>query len=149
MKSRLAVPLVPLAPPTPSPQAVVSPDPGFSGFRGLTHYDQRFAGTGTYANTQFTLEPPDQGLCAGNGFVMEAVNAAVAVYSPSGTRQSGPTALSQFFGLAPEFVRPSGPFLRVAKVAQADANQAKPLVWSEAMQLRIVHRHCRAIKPIG
>jgi len=31
----------------------------------------------------------------------------------------------------------------------ADANQAKPLVWSEAMQLRIVHRHCRAIKPIG
>ena len=110
MKSRLAVPLVPLAPPTPSPQAVVSPDPGFSGFRGLTHYDQRFAGTGTYANTQFTLEPPDQGLCAGNGFVMEAVNAAVAVYSPSGTRLSGPTALSQFYGLAPEVVRPNGPY---------------------------------------
>ena len=42
-----------------------------------------------------------------------------------------------------------GRILRVAKVAQADANQAKPLVWSEAMQLRIVHRHCRAIKPIG
>ena len=42
-----------------------------------------------------------------------------------------------------------GHILRVAKVAQADANQAKPLVWSEAMQLRIVHRHCRAIKPIG
>ncbi len=42
--------------------------------------------------------------------------------------------------------RLSGPILRVAKVAQADANQAKPLVWSEAMQLRIVHRHCRAIK---
>jgi hypothetical protein len=45
--------------------------------------------------------------------------------------------------------RLSGPILRVAKVAHADANQAKPLVWSEAMQLRIVHRHCRAIKPIG
>ena len=45
--------------------------------------------------------------------------------------------------------RLSGPILRVAKVAQADANQAKPLVWSEAMQLRIVHRQCRAIKPIG
>jgi len=45
--------------------------------------------------------------------------------------------------------RLSGPVLRVAKVPHSDANQAKPLVWSEAMQLRIVHRHCRAIKPIG
>ena len=45
--------------------------------------------------------------------------------------------------------RLSGPILRVAKIAQADANQAKPLVWSEAMQLRILHRHRRAKKPIG
>jgi hypothetical protein len=45
--------------------------------------------------------------------------------------------------------RLSGPILRVAKVPHADANQAKLLVWSEAMQLRIVHRRCRAIKPIG
>ena len=45
--------------------------------------------------------------------------------------------------------RLSGPILRVAKVPHADANRAKPLVRSEAMQLRIVHRHCRAIKPIG
>jgi len=45
--------------------------------------------------------------------------------------------------------RPSGPILRVARIAQADANQAKPLVRSEAMQLRIVHRHGQAIKPIG
>ena len=42
--------------------------------------------------------------------------------------------------------RLSGPILRVAKVPHADANQAKPLVRSEAMQLRILHRHCRAIK---
>jgi hypothetical protein len=88
----------------------VNPDPGFSGFPGLTHYDQRFAGTGSYTNTQFSLEPPDQGLCVGNGFVMEAVNVALAVYNPSGTRLSGPTALNQFYGLAPEVVRPSGPF---------------------------------------
>ena len=45
--------------------------------------------------------------------------------------------------------RLSGPILRVAEVAHPDANQAKPLVWSEAMQLRIVRRHCRAIRPIG
>jgi len=110
MKSGPVVPLVALAPPMPSPQAVVNPDPGFSGFPGLTHYDQRFAGTGSYTNTQFSLEPPDQGLCVGNGFVMEAVNVALAVYNPSGTRLSGPTALNQFYGLAPEVVRPSGPF---------------------------------------
>jgi transposase len=42
--------------------------------------------------------------------------------------------------------RPSGPILRVAKVAQRDANQAKPVVGSEAMELRILHPHCRAIK---
>jgi hypothetical protein len=42
--------------------------------------------------------------------------------------------------------RLSGPILRVAKVAQGDANQAKPLVRSEAMQVRILHRNCRAIK---
>jgi len=45
--------------------------------------------------------------------------------------------------------RLSRPILRVAKVAQTDGYQAKPLARSEAMQLRIVHRHCRAIKPIG
>jgi hypothetical protein len=45
--------------------------------------------------------------------------------------------------------RLSGPILGVARVSHADANQAKPLVWSEAMHLRIVHRRCRATKPIG
>src|SRR5438874_10562023 len=110
MTSGPAVPLVPLAPPMPSPQAVVNPDPGFSGFPGLTHYDQRSANSGN----QVSLEPPDQGLCVGNGFVMEAVNLALAVYNSSGTRVSGPTALSPFFGLPPVIDRSTGvrgPFL--------------------------------------
>jgi len=47
---------------------------------GLTHRDQRFAGTGSYANTQFSTEPPDEGLAVGNGFVLQTVNAALAVY---------------------------------------------------------------------
>jgi len=110
MKNRLAATLASVSIPTPRGQAVVGPDPGFSGFRGLTHVDQRFAGTGVYTNTQFSLEPPDEGLCVGNGFVVEAVNNALAVYGTSGTRLSGPTALNQFFRLAPEFVRPNGPF---------------------------------------
>ena len=30
---------------------------------------------------QFSLEPPDQGLCAGNGFVIETVNDVIQVYN--------------------------------------------------------------------
>ena len=94
--------------PTVRGRRVVAPDPGFSGFAGLTHLDQRNAGTGVYAGTQFSLEPPDQALCVGNGFVMEAVNNALSVYTTFGGIASGPTALSQFFGLAPEIVRSLG-----------------------------------------
>ena len=86
-----------------TPIALVNP--GFSGFDALDHRDQRFAGTGAFTNTQFSLEPPDQGLCVGNGFVMEVINTALAVYRPDGTLVAGPTALNQFFGLAPEIIR--------------------------------------------
>lgn len=96
---------VPATIPTPDPQSVVGPGPGFFGFPGLNHFDQRFAGTGAYTNTQLSLEPPDQGLCVGDGAVMEVINNALAVYDFTGTRVAGPVALSQFFGLAPEVIR--------------------------------------------
>ncbi|MEO3936404.1 hypothetical protein V3N99_06555 [Dermatophilaceae bacterium Soc4.6] len=51
-----------------------------SSFEGLNLYQQRFARGGN----QFTVEPPDQALCVGNGFVLEAVNDVLNVYSPSG-----------------------------------------------------------------
>ena len=54
---------------------------GTTHFGGLNHFDQRTAGTGAYANTQFNLEPPDQGLCVGKGFVVETVNTAIRVRS--------------------------------------------------------------------
>jgi len=96
----------PLTFPTPSPQAISSPASGFFGFAGISHRDQRLAGTGIYANTQFSLEPPDQGLAAGNGFILEAVNDALAVFSQAtGTRLVGPTPLNQFFSLAPGVIR--------------------------------------------
>src|SRR5215472_14492100 len=47
------------------------------GFEGLNHYQSRY----TRGGNQFSLEPPDQGLCAGNGFVVETVNDALNVYS--------------------------------------------------------------------
>jgi hypothetical protein len=80
-------------------------------FNGLTHRDQRFAGTGVYANTQFSTEPPDEGLAIGNGFVLQTVNAALAVYDANtGTLRQGPTALNQFFRLKPEINRSRGSY---------------------------------------
>jgi len=84
---------------------VLGPGSGFFGFDGLSHYDQRFAGTGVYANTQYSLEPPDQALAVGNGYVLEAINNALAVYKTDGTRVVAPTPINQFFGLAPEIIR--------------------------------------------
>ncbi len=78
----------------------------FFSFLGLTHRDQRLSGTGIYANTQFNIEPPDQGLAVGNAFVVEPVNDVLAVYSAAdGSLLSGPEPLNQFFGLPPAIVR--------------------------------------------
>jgi hypothetical protein len=51
------------------------------GFEGLNLFQQRYARGGN----QFTVEPPDQGLCVGNGYVVEAVNDVLNVYDSSGT----------------------------------------------------------------
>ena len=49
-------------------------------FEGLNHYQQRYARAGN----QFSVEPPDQALCVGNGFVVEAVNDVLNVFNTSG-----------------------------------------------------------------
>ena len=49
-------------------------------FEGLNLFQQRYARRGN----QFTVEPPDQGLCVGNGYVVEAVNDVVNVFNFSG-----------------------------------------------------------------
>jgi hypothetical protein len=77
---------------------------------GLTHYDQRNAGTGAFANTQFSLEPPDQGICVGNGYLLETVNTVLRVKNAStGANVTNVIPINQFFGLAPEIVRPPNP----------------------------------------
>jgi hypothetical protein len=85
-------------------------NPLFSGFDALDHADQRLAGTGVYTNTQFSLEPPDQGLCVGNGFVVETVNTAFAIYDRKGNTLAGPIPANQFFGVVPEIDRVTGVF---------------------------------------
>lgn len=100
-----------LAVPNPTPNAVAPNNKGASGFAGLDHYQNRTASNGN----QFSLEPPDQGLCEGRGLVMEPVNDVLAVYSAeSHAMVAGPTALNAFFGLAPAINRTTGkygPFL--------------------------------------
>jgi len=83
---------------------------GFAGFSALNHRQQRLAGTGSYTNTQFSLEPPDQGLCVGNGFVLEVINDALRVYDTVGTPLRATTALNQFYKLKPAITRPA-PFV--------------------------------------
>ena len=56
------------APDPTSNNPVTSSNPGASGFQGLNHVDTRSQDGGN----AFSLEPPDQGLCVGNGFVVES-----------------------------------------------------------------------------
>src|ERR671930_2237105 len=50
------------------------------GFEGLNHYQQRYSRRGN----QFSLEPPDQGMCVGNGYVVETVNDVLNIFNISG-----------------------------------------------------------------
>jgi hypothetical protein len=102
---------VTLQPPSPKGIPVAGHPGAATGFNGLSHADQRNAGTGVYANTQFSLEPPDQGLCVGNGFVVEPINLAFAVYSERGTQLTAATALNQFYKRSPAVIRSTPPVL--------------------------------------
>ena len=72
---------------------------------GLTHRDQRLANGGN----QFSLEPPDQALCVGNGFVVEAVNSVLRVWSAAnGAALTGVQDLNTFFGYPAAIDRTTG-----------------------------------------
>jgi hypothetical protein len=86
-------PTAPSTNPNPTGNAVT---PGSAtGFQGLDHYDTRTRDGGN----AFSLEPPDQGLCVGNGYVLEAVNDVMVVFDKSGHRLTAPTSMNTFFGL--------------------------------------------------
>ena len=79
-------------------------------FDGLNHRAQRTANGGN----QFSVEPPDQGLCAGNGYVMETVNSVLRVYNSSGAPLTGVIDLNSFYGYPAQFnrtTRKQGPFV--------------------------------------
>jgi hypothetical protein len=71
---------------------------------GLNHRDQRLANGGN----QFSLEPPDQALCAGNGFVVEATNSVIRVHDRSGAALTGVQDLNTFLGYPAAINRTTG-----------------------------------------
>ena len=92
-----------------------------TGFEGLNLYQQRYARGGN----QFTVEPPDQALCAGNGYELEAVNDVLNVYDGAGhsvlpdntstnivsgfpRNVNHAVDLNSFFGYAPAINRTTG-----------------------------------------
>src|SRR6266702_3322891 len=92
-----------------------------TGFEGLNLFQQRYARGGN----QFTIEPPDQALCAGGGYVVEAVNDVLNVYNTSGhsvlpdntaanivsgfpTDVNHAVDLNSFYGYAPAITRSTG-----------------------------------------
>src|SRR5581483_514066 len=79
-------------------------------FDGLNHRNQRLANGGN----QFSLEPPDQGLCVGNGFVLETVNDVLRVYDTSGNPLTGVIDQNTFYSYPPAINRSTftfGPFV--------------------------------------
>jgi hypothetical protein len=78
-----AAPLV--AAPQASGQALSSASASLlANFNGVSSRDSAVTNYGA------EFEPPDQGLCAGNGLVVEMVNSAYTVYRPNGAVVTGP-----------------------------------------------------------
>lgn len=80
-------------------------------FEGVNHRDSRLA----FGGNQFSGEPADQGVCAGNGFVLETVNSALRVFdADTGDPVSDVLALNEFYGFPPAIERTDplvfGPF---------------------------------------
>lgn len=73
-------------------------------FDGLSAWDQRYANDGN----QYNIEPPDQGLCVGNGYVLESVNTVLRVFDKEGSQLTPAIDLNTFFGYPAQVDRTTG-----------------------------------------
>ena len=97
----------PLQAPPVQGSNVTQQNPGlFAAFQGLNHRDQRLANEGN----QFSIEPPDQGLCVGNGFVLETINDVLRVYDMAGNPLTEVISQNEFYGYPPAINRTTGEF---------------------------------------
>ena len=77
-----------------------------SSFDGLNFFDQRFANGGN----QFSVEPPDQGLCVGQGKVVEIVNDVYQVFDTRGHALINPIDLNTLYHYRAAIDRSTGVF---------------------------------------
>jgi hypothetical protein len=76
-------------------------------FEGVNHRDSRLA----FGGNQFSGEPADQGLCVGNGYLLETVNSALRVYdAETGAPASPVLAINEFYGFDPAIDQTTGKF---------------------------------------
>jgi hypothetical protein len=102
-----AFPKHPLPAPVVTGSAVTTTNPGLGlSVNGINHRDQRLANGGN----QFSLEPPDQGLCVAGGKVLESVNTALRVKSTTGANLSGVIDANTFYGYPAAINRTTGIF---------------------------------------
>jgi hypothetical protein len=100
---RHGFPKTALPDPVVASSTVATTNPGLlQTFAGLNHREQRLANGGH----QFSLEPPDQGLCVGNGFVLETINTVLRVFSSAdGSTQTNVIDLNTFYRYPAQIIR--------------------------------------------
>lgn len=96
-----------------------------SSFDGLDHRDQRFG-----TDNRFSLEPPDQALCVGNGYVVEGVNNAFRVFSKSGTALTPIVSINDFFNAGAELLNGSNSFSDPTCIYDSDTGRFFFEEWS-------------------
>jgi hypothetical protein len=86
---------------TQSLSALTGPGTTVLSVDGLNFRQQRLANGGN----QFSVEPPDQGLCVGNGYVLESVNDVLRIFKTDGSPATGVIDLNTFYGYPAAFDR--------------------------------------------
>ncbi|MDE2149272.1 MAG: hypothetical protein KGJ55_05440 [Gammaproteobacteria bacterium] len=82
--------------PKPAGNSIAQAPASLMSFDGLTVRQQGLA-------SGFTVEPPDQALAVGQGFVLEGVNLAITVYDANtGVQLTPAVGLNDFFKLSPD-----------------------------------------------
>lgn len=102
-RSKSDFPTLPAAPSASGKKAKSNPTLNRS-FDGLNFRQQRLANGGN----QFSVEPPDQGMCVGNGYVLESTNDVIRAFHKDGSAASGVVDLNSFYGYAPAINRSTG-----------------------------------------
>ena len=88
----------PSAPASAAAAAAATTSSPLVNFNGVGSRDSQFT------NFEQMFEPPDQGLCEGNGFILEPVNSAYRIYNTAGKSLRGPFNINDLFNVgAKEF----------------------------------------------